>query len=141
MDVTAWLQGLGLERYETAFRDNEIDWQVLPSPTADDLNEIGILAVGHRRRLLDAIDALRTAAEPAPAPPFAEGAERRQLTVMAVDAVARQEVAGPAGLRGGLRDGQAALLPAAQILGRLSPECVKSAHRSDVKFADGKGDE
>ena len=30
MDVEAWLQGLGLERYVPAFRDNEIDWEVLP---------------------------------------------------------------------------------------------------------------
>ena len=41
-------EGLGLERYEAAFRDNEIDWQVLPSLTADDLKEIGIAAVRHR---------------------------------------------------------------------------------------------
>jgi SAM domain (Sterile alpha motif) len=49
MDVAAWLKGLGLERYEAAFRDNEIDRQVLTSLTADDLKEIGIAAVGHRR--------------------------------------------------------------------------------------------
>jgi len=30
MDIEAWLQGLGLERYVPAFRDNEIDWEVLP---------------------------------------------------------------------------------------------------------------
>jgi hypothetical protein len=31
MDISAWLRGLGLERYEAAFRDNEVDWPVLPS--------------------------------------------------------------------------------------------------------------
>ena len=41
MDIAAWLRGLGLERYETAFRDNEIDWAVLPQLTADDLKDIG----------------------------------------------------------------------------------------------------
>ena len=34
MDVAAWLQGLGLERYVPAFRDNEIDWEALPKLTA-----------------------------------------------------------------------------------------------------------
>ena len=36
MDIEAWLQGLGLERYVPAFRDNEIDWEVLPKLTSDD---------------------------------------------------------------------------------------------------------
>ena len=55
MDIAAWLRGLGLERYETAFRDNEISWAVLPKLTADDLKDIGVTAVGHRRKLLEAI--------------------------------------------------------------------------------------
>ena len=57
MDMEAWLQGLGLERYVPAFRDNEIDWEVLPKLTSEDLQEIGVAAVGHRRNLLDAIAA------------------------------------------------------------------------------------
>jgi class 3 adenylate cyclase len=87
MDVAAWLKGLGLERYAAAFRDNEIDWQVLPSLTADDLKEIGVAAVGHRRRLIEAIAALRLPEAPAPALPSFAGAERRQLTVMFCDLV------------------------------------------------------
>jgi len=55
MDIAAWLQGLGLERYVPAFRDNEIDWEVLPKLTSEDLREIGVAAIGHRRKLLDAI--------------------------------------------------------------------------------------
>ena len=39
MDVAAWLRGLGLERYEQAFRENEIDWQALSKLTAEDLKE------------------------------------------------------------------------------------------------------
>ena len=58
MNVAAWLQSLGLERYEPLFRDNEIDWEVLPKLTAEDLKEIGVVAIGHRRKLLDAIAAL-----------------------------------------------------------------------------------
>src|SRR5215472_4836622 len=90
MDVAAWLKGLGLEHYEAAFRDNEIDWRVLPSLTADDLKDIGITAVGHQRRLLEAIAALRLPAAPAPAPPGFAGADRRQLTVMFCDQRSRQ---------------------------------------------------
>src|SRR6266581_688915 len=58
MDIAAWLQGLVLERYVPAFRDNEIDWEVLPKLTSEDLREIGVAAIGHRRKLLDAIAAL-----------------------------------------------------------------------------------
>jgi class 3 adenylate cyclase len=99
MDIAAWLRGLGLERYEADFRDNEIDWAVLPKLTADDLKDIGVTAVGHRRRLLEAIAQLgATPATPSPggqpgaAPHAAEGraaaeAERRQLTIMFCDLV------------------------------------------------------
>jgi hypothetical protein len=73
MDLADWLRGLGLEQYEDAFRDNEIDWKVLPSLTAGDLKEIGVVPVGHRRRLLDAIAALRGGAQ-LPAPETASAA-------------------------------------------------------------------
>jgi class 3 adenylate cyclase/predicted ATPase len=90
MDIEVWLQGLGLEHYAPAFRDNEIDWEVLPKLTSEDLREIGVTAVGHRRRLLDAIAALGTA-EPspvlAPAAAVPSEAERRQLSVMFCDLV------------------------------------------------------
>ena len=66
MDVAAWLSGLGLERYEPAFRQNEIDLSVLPSLTADDLKDLGVALVGHRRKLLAAIAALRSDVGPAP---------------------------------------------------------------------------
>src|SRR5215471_10654504 len=68
MDIAAWLEGLGLGQYEQAFRDNEIDERVLPSLTAEDLKDLGVKLVGHRRRLLDAIAALGgDAAESVPA--------------------------------------------------------------------------
>jgi hypothetical protein len=59
MDVTAWLRSLGLEQYEQAFRDNAIEPDLLPTLTAEDLKELGVSLVGHRRKLLDAIAALR----------------------------------------------------------------------------------
>ena len=55
MDVGGWLRSLGLGQYEAAFRANEIDETVLPSLTAEDLKELGVAALGHRRKLLDAI--------------------------------------------------------------------------------------
>src|SRR5262252_6697287 len=94
MDIGGWLRGLGLERYEKAFRENEIDEGVLPGLTADDLKDLGVALVGHRRRLLDAIAAL-VAAPPAAVASArdergaagAAEAERRQLTVMFCDLV------------------------------------------------------
>ena len=62
MDIRAWLRGLGLERYLQAFRENAIDEATLPKLTAEDLRDLGVTAIGHRRILLDAIAALR--AEP-----------------------------------------------------------------------------
>src|SRR6185369_2216122 len=96
MDVSGWLRALGLERYEAAFRENEISEKVLPNLTAQDLKDLGISAVGHRRILLDAIAALRASASVLAAPPDApqatdqvvkDTAERRQVTVMFSDIV------------------------------------------------------
>jgi hypothetical protein len=55
VDIAAWLRGLGLERYEQAFRENEVGLDVLPKLTGEDLKEIGVIPVGDRRRLLEAI--------------------------------------------------------------------------------------
>ena len=92
-DVAEWLRGLGLEQYAPAFRDNDIDGEVLRQLTSEDLRELGVRSIGHRRRLLDAISALDTAAPdasgaavPRDVAPLAE-AERRQLTVMFCDLV------------------------------------------------------
>jgi SAM (Sterile alpha motif) domain-containing protein len=58
MDLEGWLRSLGLERYEAAFRDKEIDKRVLPKLTAEDLKALGVNAPRHQRNLLDAIAAL-----------------------------------------------------------------------------------
>jgi hypothetical protein len=69
MDVAEWRRSLGLEQYAPGFRDNDIDGEVLRRLTAEDLRELGIASIGHRRRLLDAIAALGTAeALPTPIP-------------------------------------------------------------------------
>ena len=96
MDVVVWLRSLGLGQYEKVFRENEIDETVLPSLTAEDLKELGVAALGHRRKLLDAIAVLCSGANAGPtatpASPIAEvpprdTAERRQVTVMFSDLV------------------------------------------------------
>jgi predicted ATPase/class 3 adenylate cyclase len=86
MDIEAWLQGLGLERYVPAFRENEIDAEVLLELSEADLATLG-LPLGPRRKLLKAIAGLRQGALPSPAPvsATAQEAERRQLTVMFCD--------------------------------------------------------
>jgi class 3 adenylate cyclase len=93
MDVAEWLRGLGLEQYAPAFRDNDIDGEVLRRLTGEDLRELGVRSIGHRRRLLDAISALgvvladvASTAASLDVPAQAE-AERRQLTVMFCDLV------------------------------------------------------
>ena len=55
MDVADWLRQLGLERYEAAFRENDVSVAILPDLTSEDLKELGIVSVGHRRQLLEAI--------------------------------------------------------------------------------------
>src|SRR5215468_4279324 len=98
MDVVVWLRGLGLGKYETSFRENEIDETVLPSLTHENLKELGVTALGHRLKLLDAIAALgadtsaKAAARDATIASAQrvaseKRAERRQLTVMFSDLV------------------------------------------------------
>ena len=104
MDIVVWLRSLGLGKYEAAFRENEIDETVLPSLTHETLKELGVTAVGHRLKLLDAIAALRAEggvkappptaapAEQSATPPSAASVaqaagERRYLTVMFCDLV------------------------------------------------------
>jgi class 3 adenylate cyclase len=96
MDVADWLRALGLERYEAAFRENEVGAEDLCHLTAEDLEGLGVAAIGHRRRLLVAIAKLRDDAAPLQTPKptddhsasaSASVGERRQLTVMFCDLV------------------------------------------------------
>ena len=95
MEVGAWLRNLGLGRYEAAFRENEIDAEVLPDLTDADLEKLGVV-MGHRKRLLKAIADLSSSDhDPASSgqravkiePEPRDTAERRQLTVMFCDLV------------------------------------------------------
>jgi class 3 adenylate cyclase len=99
MDIVVWLRSLGLGKYEAAFRENEIDETVLPSLTEEHLKQLGVTALGHRVKLLDAIAAPRRdahaqgpfsdqrTAPAAPSVPPEDRAERRQVTVMFSDLV------------------------------------------------------
>jgi hypothetical protein len=95
MDVAAWLQDLKVERYVSAFCDNDIDAYALLKLTAEDLISIGVTPVGHRRKLLDAIAGLGMAvptavvAAPAPSAPAQVDAERGQRRVMFCDLAVR----------------------------------------------------
>jgi class 3 adenylate cyclase/tetratricopeptide (TPR) repeat protein len=112
VDVASWLRNLGLERYEAAFRENGVSAEVLCLLTAEDLRELGVAAVGHRRQLLAAIaklneqrttDTVSPATATASAPPHEASGERRQLTVMFCDLVgstALSEKLDPEELRG-----------------------------------------
>ena len=103
MDIAAWLCGLGLEQYEAAFRANEIDASVLPRLTAEDLKDLGVTLVGHRRRLLDAIAALGPEPASVVDVPIRVASERRQLTVMFCDLVGSTPLSGrldPEDMRG-----------------------------------------
>jgi hypothetical protein len=106
MDVVVWLRSLGRGQYERAFRENEIDETVLPNLTAEDLKELGVAALGHRRKLLDAIAALHadtnpkgvptaqaSAAPPTSAPAAEATGERRYLTIMFCDLVGSTSIA------------------------------------------------
>jgi class 3 adenylate cyclase len=95
MDIGGWLRSLGLGEYEAVFRENKIDETVLPKLTADDLKELGVRALGDRRKLLDAIAGLDAYAHPRLAAVVTastdalprDTAERRQVTVMFSDLV------------------------------------------------------
>jgi class 3 adenylate cyclase/tetratricopeptide (TPR) repeat protein len=95
MDVGDWLRNLGLGQYETLFRQNDIDAEVLSELTEGDLEKFGV-SFGHRKRLLKAIaslDSTETAVKPAAVPALAQ-AERRQLTVMFCDLVGSTALSG-----------------------------------------------
>ena len=106
MDIVVWLRSLGLGKYEALFRENDIDETVLPNLTAEDLKELGVASLGHRRKLLDAIAALRanargntpsvdvTTSSSAPSVSPEDRAERRQVTVMFSDLVGSTALSG-----------------------------------------------
>ena len=100
VDIESWLRALGLERYVKSFRESEIDAELLPRLTDNNLKELG-LPLGPRLKLLEAISRLPSdsgSSALARAPPVlaaaqpAPGAGRRQLTLMFVDLVGSTEL-------------------------------------------------
>ncbi len=108
----SWTSGLGFTNWDwastsSAFRDNAVDFEVLPDLTEADLQQLGI-PLGHRKRLLKAIAGLSESPQPphtdppapkpprpAAAPPVAarDDAERRPITVMFCDLVGSTSMA------------------------------------------------
>jgi class 3 adenylate cyclase/predicted ATPase len=98
-DLAEWLGRLGLSQYAEAFAENNIEYALLPDLTEQDLRTLGVASLGHRKKLLRAIEALAAARQPggAPTAPSATGApsspvqhreaEFRQITVMFSDLV------------------------------------------------------
>ncbi len=102
-DIAQWLVQLGLHEYVVAFEENAIDLDVLDALTDADLRELGVAAMGHRKRILKAAAAPSTVpVVPVPDDPTPErqsesattggslpvsGPERRHLTVMFCDLV------------------------------------------------------
>src|SRR6266516_2590050 len=99
-DLAEWLRGHGLGQYAQTFAENNIEYSVLPDLTEDDLKKLGVSSLGHRKKLLRAIEALTAARQPTGTttavssatvvPPSLEQhreAEFRQITVMFCDLV------------------------------------------------------
>ena len=110
VDVAEWLQTLGCERYEAAFLENDVSADLLHSLTEQDLKDLGVTSVGHRRRMLEAIARLRADGAAAPEAPDAgpspgavapasvgqsleQVAERRQVSVMFCDLIGSTSLA------------------------------------------------
>ena len=97
-----WLDGLGLGRYADAFEENELDLDLVADISDADLIDLGVSAMGHRKKLLRAIAVLRSATTSTqedttavPEPSLsAPQAERRQLTVMFCDLVGSTALSG-----------------------------------------------
>src|SRR6516164_7910399 len=89
--IADWLRTLGMSEYAERFAENDIEIDILPELTDQDLERLGV-SLGHRRRILRAIRELggspQVASQTAAAAPTPhDSAERRQLTVMFCDLV------------------------------------------------------
>jgi class 3 adenylate cyclase/predicted ATPase len=106
LGIDGWLREIGFAQYAEMFRANDIDIELLGRLTNDDLKDIGVVSLGHRKKLLEAIADLGSAPAAAPAPPpvmpapipatvapppisapVEAAGERRHLTVMFCDLV------------------------------------------------------
>ena len=91
-DLQLWLEEIGLAQYADLFGKNDIDWEILPDLTEQDLAQLGV-SLGHRKKLMKSIRACVSSQAPHQSdenrPPVAAtaGAERRHLTVLLCDLV------------------------------------------------------
>ena len=107
MDVADWLREIGLEQYSRLFAEHDISGEILPHLTAEDLKDLGITLIGHRRRLLVATETLRDTmtrndarrprvkrfdATSARSLELGTSAERRQMSVLFCDIVGSTEL-------------------------------------------------
>ena len=139
-NVRAWLGDLNLGRYADAFEENDIDPRALIELTDQDLKDIGVTSLGHRRVLLGAIKQLASQKAEPPAPEQVglnadaanrdqREAERRQLTVMFCDLVGSTALSGkldPEDLR--------------EVMRAYQDTCAKAIDRYDGHIAQTLGD-
>jgi len=100
--IADWLQRLGLGQYAERFAENDINFAILPDLTDQDLKELGVASLGHRRQLLRAITELKGGETGTPKPSTEDippvtphdTAERRQVTVMFSDLVGSTALSG-----------------------------------------------
>ncbi len=98
-NVDEWLTRIGLPQYRDAFRENDLEWDLVPDLDVQTLKDIGVTSAGHRMRILDAVRKLRAArADESPereaigADQVQEEPDRRQVTVMFCDLVGSTEL-------------------------------------------------
>jgi class 3 adenylate cyclase/tetratricopeptide (TPR) repeat protein len=98
--IRQWLEGLGLAQYAAVFEGNDVDLDILSALAEEDLHRLGV-SLGHRKRILRALEETKAAAvssERSPAGPVAAKlssaiesltaqGERRQVTVLFCDLV------------------------------------------------------
>ena len=102
--VKVWLQALDLGQYAAAFEENELELDQLIDLTDEDMKDLGVTVMGHRKKLFRAIKALpaisttdteqnhATALSQQSASRPVTESERRQLTVMFCDLVGSTEL-------------------------------------------------
>jgi uncharacterized protein YjiS (DUF1127 family) len=79
LDIDGWLCGIGFAQYAEMFRANDIDIELLGRLTNDDLKDIGVVSLGHRKKLLQAIADLGSAPAAARGPRWSCRRRSRRL--------------------------------------------------------------